>query len=414
MRILFQTDIDFNRKPSSNWTDFDHDVGGNTGNLMFANALQYALSFHDTLVRRLDWPEIPGFVQVEEVDLVVINCANWLRPRYVDFLSDLNLAIGQIDTPVIMIGLGTNVSLSAYRSSSYGSLSMLDKVVKELIANVERTKGRIGVRGKFTQGYFDYLGGSANVVLTGCPSVLQFPDLNVGLLTARSKSDSGAVGYSHNRILDALENNGLVKADYFICQDWAAKFLLFPDELTRSDVRRILALDSHIIELLRERRVKVFTSIGGWLQWVSRRINRHVGGRIHGGLLALHARVPSLFYRHGSRLAEFIELYELPFFDEVNNLEAQTEILREHDWSRTNARFIEMKGKIVEIFNKFGVELNNTERPMDKRLPIEEKNNLSNALSAWWLWVPLLRYKFYRLMVSFFVYRRIRTSAEEI
>lgn len=413
MRILFQTDIDFNRKPPSNFLEFHHDVGGNTGNLMFANALQHALSFHDTLVQRLEWSEIPKFVQEEEVDLVVINCANWLRPRYVNFLSELNLAIGKIETPVIMIGLGANVSLADYKAESYEKLQILDKVVKELIANIERTKGRIGVRGKFTLGYFEHLGGSDNVVLTGCPSVLQFPDLNVGLLNERSKVDRGIVGYSHNIILNAIENNGLSKSDYFICQDWAAKFLLFPEELTRSDVRRILALDSHIIELFRDRRVKVFTGIGGWLHWVSRRINCHVGGRIHGGLLALHAGIPSLFYRHDSRLAEFIDLYKLPFFDEVNNLEAKTEILPGHDWSTTSTRLKEMKDKIINIFSEFGVDLNSTERPIEERLLIEESGALSKALSARWLWLSMLRFKFYRLLVSFLVYHRLQTFVEE-
>jgi len=412
MRILFQTDIDFNRKPSGNFREYHHDVGGNTGNLMFANALQYVLSYHDTLVKRLDWHDIPSFVREKEVDLVVINCANWLRPRYVDFLCDLNQVILQISAPVIMIGLGTNLSLSDYKTSSYQRLHMLDEVVRELAANIEMTKGRIGVRGKFTQGYFEYLGVGKNVVLTGCPSVLQFPELNVGLLTERSEINGAVVGYSHNRILDALGDHSLSKADYFICQDWAAKFLLFPEELTRSDVRRILSLDPHTIELLRGRRVKVFTNIGGWMHWVSTHINRHVGGRIHGGLLALHAGVPSLFYRHDSRLAEFIDLYDLPFFDDLNDLKKQTELLRGHNWVRTNQRLLEMKCKIVEVFLEFGVELKNTERRMDDVLPITETNTLSNALSSWWLWLPMLRFKFYRIVAAFFVYNRIKNFEE--
>lgn len=411
MRILFQSDVDYNKKPAKTFVEFCHDVGDNTGNLMFANAIQHALSSNETFTRRLNWEQVPEFIWKEKIDVLVINCANWLRPRYLNFLKSINKAITQIDVPVIMIGLGTNLSLSEYQDKSYKSLRKIDQTVKELTHNVERTRGKIGVRGKFTQGYFKHLGVGKNVELTGCPSILQFPELNIDLLKLRSKTNNGAIAYSHNQILDAWGSHILNNSTaYFICQDWAAKYLLFPGELTRSEIRGVLALDANKLNLFKSRKIKIFTSIGGWLHWLNQNIDLYIGGRIHGGLVALHAGVPAMFYRHDSRLAEFIDLYKLPYFDEATDLDETIAILQGHDWTATNSRLNEMRDRIIDLFQQCGVELIKTARHLDRELPLEESAKLSRALSAWWIVPSFLRYRLIRVIISFFAFTRIQNS----
>lgn len=408
MKILFQTSIDYRAFRHDQLQHYIDDVGQNTGNLMFTTAMQWMLeqSGEEVLIEHVPWDELPSKIDRNSITHLIINCSNWVRPSNLTLLKIVVDACKSISCPIYFIGLGVNASLVEYEKTEFGSLEILDPIVKELIATVERSGGAIGVRGHYSKAYFDSVYMSDSTRVTGCPSICQFGSFPTTIHNPLPKI-LGSIALNGQHLFDKISHLKFNASSVeFICQDWAIAPLLFPEHMMKSDWRRMLDLNAANLQMFAQEKVKIYDSIDAWSEHLTQKVDCVVGTRIHGGLIALFSGVPALFLNWDSRLAELTHLYGLPSL-KFDDWDGSLELLQNYQWDSANTRFNECR-KLFDIFFKdFGLPIRSGVRPNVGKSSTEVKSDMQNyAARAVRIPPALLKNKFSRAFVAEFLRQR--------
>lgn len=296
-------------------------LGLNTGNMMFATALQKVLG----PTEGCDWgATLEAFdprAVAEKHDCIVIAAANWLQPR-LDF-GPLATKIEETGLPCFVIGIGA-------QAGSFNSAPELLDGTKRFLKVVSERSTEIAVRGPFTAEVLESHG-ITNVCVSGCPSLLMASHAPISKISTpiRKIAIAGSRGLPNERIFASKTATQLLSRRF-------SKMLLTDDvefiaqaelpeiEIALSDARydgiRPEWLD--FIERYYEapiadvapalaKKMKVFFNMDDWIDHL-RTVDFVFGTRLHGTIVSLIAGTPALMIVHDSRTREMAEIMNIP------------------------------------------------------------------------------------------------------
>lgn len=188
------------QNPLKEYEPYDSTIkmGGNSGNLLYANGVartlassKNTLSFggfkSHTAANKQEWIDKVN----SQYDHYVMPMANSFREGMTESLKGFTEIIKGLEIPVTVVGIGAQATATSYKNKSFSMASTggrkkldenktneHDRVVLDFcLAVLEKSKS-IGVRGDFTKDYLVYLGIPENKVrVIGCPSLFTWgPD----------------------------------------------------------------------------------------------------------------------------------------------------------------------------------------------------------------------------------------------
>ncbi|MDD6381104.1 MAG: polysaccharide pyruvyl transferase family protein [Lachnospiraceae bacterium] len=321
-------------------TIFEDAIGGNVGNLVYANSVLRALLTDDEVEIVPDhyYAEFGKYSAKdisrinEEFEAYIIPFADAFRKDFIRSMKRMTNFIKRLRIPVIIVGVGV--------SADYGQDIMepmpQDDAVRELVTEVLNRSSVVGVRGESTYRYLtDKLGfPKDSVTVIGCPSMYTFgPDLKL-------KKEVNLTPESKIIITDTR-----YKAPGIYIGDDIQKFLIhvseeYPDftfvpqllrELKEIYIGAPYSRDKNILypanldsPLFKDGRGKFFLNVPTWLDFASK-MDLAVGPRIHGSIAPVLAGTPALAIVKDTRMQELVTYHHLAYvtMDEVH---ADTEL----------------------------------------------------------------------------------------
>lgn len=232
--------------------------------------------------------------------------------------------IRRLKIPVISAAESVLTNSNDYRTDFHRQLPAY--IVDYLRALSEQCVS-IGARGEYSAQVIRNLG-IDNVEPVGCASLMvNGPALPASLLQRKPFEEVReiALGYTNNvygdtSLIGPMLQLAADQGHYFIEQQFSllTKLLYWPKTLTPGDLQRGRSLYqglAHVNRLLQQGRVRYFTHYGLWNDF-SRGLDFMYGSRLHGGIMAINAGVPSYFISQDARLREVCEFYQLPWTTE--------------------------------------------------------------------------------------------------
>jgi Polysaccharide pyruvyl transferase len=304
--------------------------GSNTGNLLF----QYAIKrFLEQLGAKLCYPDLlPDDISpsaIEDCDLIVVPCADFLNPEYA--LVGLWNRLRYCNKPCLPIGLGIGSDRPDVDRLSAETLSVLDYFLKK--------SKRICVRGPATANALYSLGFQEDqVVVTGCFSNFlgNEPELTASYARKLIQIESDNVPFtavSGDRPWKESTNH-LERLLYQIFRRNQNAFYLIQSHTPLVDLARpqysatsAYQLMLYAVDLLDalnpggtyrdliadlEGRYKIWFDAEEWLE-SSKQLSLSLGMRLHGNMVAMQAGVPALWVPHDPRTLELVTTMALPF-----------------------------------------------------------------------------------------------------
>lgn len=295
-------------------------VGANTGNLLFINALVRQVQ-HDkaTFGYGID----VDFVN-QSVDLIVIPAANWLQPG-----TDLTgwwRALRDTTPPIIMAGIGAH-------SLSFEHVPKLRPGTVRFMQMVSDRSKVISTRGHYTTKVLKHYG-FENAVTTGCPSLFthctpDFPEVRqssdfrmsqVAIQATRHAISEDRKIYETGRahIERTLFQAARFSSAHYIFQSEREEVPLVlgraSSELTEQQIENLLFY--YGVGTLDDlggffKRSRVFFEIDEWFAFL-RTMSFSIGSRLHGCIAALTAGTEACLLTHDTRTRELAEFAQLP------------------------------------------------------------------------------------------------------
>lgn len=287
-------------------------TGGNTGNLLFINALSRQVT-HDsaTYSYRLDADKLN-----QTGGLLVIPAANWLGPH--EDLSSWYEALKPIKIPMILVGLGA-------QSTSFDEIPKLKKGTLDFLSLVSERCVSIGVRGQFTADVMSEYGFN-NADVVGCPSLYslckkEFPQGRTKLgdvpkAVLQATRHALHPGVNHGRGILALERE-IFRTSFsreipYIIQSEREELIV---KLDGAEISEAL-LSYYGTESTTELKnyidsMKVFFSVDEWFNYLND-FDLVCGTRLHGCVAGLLAGTRSLLVTHDARTLEVAQFAGIP------------------------------------------------------------------------------------------------------
>ncbi len=293
-------------------------LGGNSGNLLFAEAVHRGLSVSGTDVvanRYAGERQTLSEDRVAEInegyDAFVVPLANAFRPSFVDNLDRLTSLIRRLDMPVVVVGVGVQggPNVTELHERVRGSARAF------LTAVLDRS-AKVGVRGEVTRRCLAALGfGDEHVDVIGCPSLLGADEVDV--IKRRSELDTDspiAVNVTNSqpaagRIADRAASR--YPRLTYVPQSVDELRLLIgepPPSRPGKDTRALIGTDH---QLYREGRVRYFLDARTWHDFMSTQ-QFAFGTRIHGNIAALSVGTPAYLLAIDARTLEIAEYHGIP------------------------------------------------------------------------------------------------------
>ncbi|GAC1342564.1 MAG: polysaccharide pyruvyl transferase family protein [Acetobacteraceae bacterium] len=264
-----------------------------------------------------------------EFDYVFLRGSNYLH-NDMDW-ENAPSVLAKLRIPIIAFGIGA-------QASSKEPL-VLNQATRRVLSLIAERSVSLGVRGSYTADVLWSLG-IRNARVIACPTIFRNndPTLRIDLPPLESVRE---VAYTLRREVDALyaqDLNRYLDLQRQTILDMAARFSL--DVLAQGEVeeKNILWGDAgqrgQAIDKLRKEgwlhgaddpleqiyRSRLFysDSVAEFEQKL-RQKQLVLGYRLHGNLLGLANRVPSVYFTYDSRTAEFAETLQIPSFDVFSN-----------------------------------------------------------------------------------------------
>jgi hypothetical protein len=304
--------------------------GSNTGNLLFQHAIKCFLGQRGA---ELIYPDLlPDDISpsvINNCDLVVVPCADFLNPEY--SLTGLWNRLKNCNKRCLPIGLGIGSDQPDIRRLSSETLSVLDYFLSK--------SPKVCVRGQTTANALYSLGFHEDqVVVTGCFS--------------NFLGNENELNESYSRKLMQIEGNDTPPMAISGDRPWkestnSLERLLY--QVFRKNPNAIYLIQSHmpLVDLTRpqyssvstyqairyavdllealnpfgtlkdltsdlESRYRIWFDAEEWLE-ASKQLTLSIGMRLHGNMVAMQAGVPSLWIPHDPRTTELVATMSLPF-----------------------------------------------------------------------------------------------------
>jgi hypothetical protein len=295
----------------------------NKGNMVIGEAAgrlfdvdrQYSCFLRITRLRSLGWdPERICAAIHQHFDLVVLIMANGIRPNW-DF-ADLADILGILKTNFVVLGLGMQTSLPP-------SLDALPAGSRRFLKLLEQKALLFGVRGHETAAWLQSAG-IRNAKVLGCPSLYLYPDNFLAIRPPQLSAETSAIsaGYlgvqvPRSRILCSLLRD--VAGDYVVQTEilpliQASKNdgTLYNDatgRLNHAVCQKVFG--THAGALPPFRGYWYFQSVDAWRVFCAR-ADYFLGDRLHGGIVAMQAGIPSIMLWNDLRVREIAQLCAIP------------------------------------------------------------------------------------------------------
>jgi hypothetical protein len=337
--------------------------GTNVGNVAFSDSVFRLLSVPGVEVvangystERSPLPEHFDRINAE-FDAFVVPLANAFRVSFRPRLRDLTRAFRKIKVPVIIVGVGTQMSLED--AGTDGTPSDLDDDVRDFMKAVLDRSAKVGVRGDVTRRYLKRLGfGDEHVEVIGCPGVYLLNtdepvEKKVPALTPESLVNLTLSPYVHDfRPFFDRAARDYPNAVYIPQRVEDLQLMLWGREFGASKDPAMPVTIDH--PLYREGRMLFMCDSLTWLRYAATR-EYTIGTRIHGSIMSLAAGTPATLVAHDSRTLELAEYHEIPIkkVPDIAETDTVASIYDEADYTAFNRG----KGPRFKILTDF-LELN--------------------------------------------------------
>jgi len=222
--------------------------------------------------------------------------SGWYFDRVTDFLRKLTIPV---------ISANESIFINEYDYPRDLARRLSPQAVRYL-RTVGEMSPMVGTRGEFSAEVLRQLG-LTNVEAIGCPSMfVNGPALPPSLLQRKPFGDvrEVALGYTNNALgaeslIGAMLALAAEQGYWFIEQHLSVltKILYWPGKITAADLvqaHRIYQGFAGIRALLKSRKVRYFTSIKLWMEFM-KRMDFVFGSRLHGGIMGVTSGVPTYF-----------------------------------------------------------------------------------------------------------------------
>jgi len=260
-----------------------------------------------------------------EFDYCFLRGSNYIHGEMV--WDNAVSVLERLKIPILAFGIGA-------QAPARGPL-VLSEDTKRILHIISHKSASIGVRGMYTAEVLWNLG-IKNVRIIGCPTLFRNndPDLRIDLppldevkrvaFTLR-REVSGAYARDIARYLAVQRQSILSLADRYDLTIAAQgeieekKVVMGTPEQREQAISQLIAQgwftgpDDRLIDLYR---TKLFYSdvVADYEQLV-RREDLVLGYRLHGNLMALANRIPSIYFSYDSRTSEFVDTLQIPSYD---------------------------------------------------------------------------------------------------
>lgn len=339
-------------------------MGGNSGNLLYANGVARALSARANTVRyggftthRLDDPA--EFIREtnDKYDHYVMPMSNMFRASFTANLKAMTRIVRDLDMPVTIVGAGAQTTADAAENDEFrmgrtgrtktqaeDAAKRHNDAVREFCEAILEKSHSMGVRGEFTQKYLVSLGlPEERIRVIGCPSIFTWgPEHRVEKKVAAlgpKSSISMNIDYrvpGIERVIDA--NMAQYRNLTSPSQDAKSARMIITGE-DQYDLSTVnLGTPVHTGHpLFARRNVIYYPNPWGWIESFKSE-DFAFGTRLHGNIAAILAGTPAHILAHDSRTLELADYHAMPYtrYDKDGAVPLAEDLYQDTDYSRFN------------------------------------------------------------------------------
>lgn len=323
-------------------------LGGNTGNMVFVNAVKEQIPFC-----KEDW--IREGAELTDAYIYVLPCSNFLHVsnRWIEPLVDI---IEKYPIKIILAGLGAQAGLQE-GTKAVDRLSKKQRRFFEIIA--ERCKS-IGVRGEYTAECLARLG-IKNSSIIGCPSIYQNLDTDYGKIGKPSFHKTlVTITPARKRTSQILEWGMRVNADWIMQSKDEMIPLFSSNKWIRSmqKERRYPKIPMEELEKYQYSKARIFWDFERWNAFIKNGgYTFSFGLRFHGNMMALRNGVPTLWFVHDMRTRELADTLKIPAIRQTDRIKDPEELLEKCDYSEFRNQYLKMREKYIDFLHENEIDI---------------------------------------------------------
>ena len=341
-------------------------MGGNSGNLLYSNAVQRGLSVEQntitaggfaahTLDDASDWIAKAN----RRFDRYVVPMSNAFRYGFSQGLERMTTIVRGLDMPVTVVGVGAQTTADAaeagnddFRMGKTGSawapsasdVERHDGVVRNFVEAVLEKSATIGVRGEVTKRYLESIGiDGGRVDVIGCPSLYTWgPDLRITKRVEQLKANSKIsmnVDFRVKGIGEIIEKNAAMYRNMTspVQDSKSARMIITGQDQFDMAKRDPLTPIHREHVLYQTRRLVYYPNPWGWIESMKSQ-DFAFGNRLHGNISALLAGTPVHLIAHDSRTVELAEYHAIPhtLITDFDEAPSAAELFAQADYTRFN------------------------------------------------------------------------------
>lgn len=293
------------------------ELGNNTGNLVYAEAMREQLDYDIEA-----WlPEKWARSRLGKGNITSIMPASNFVSDYATWCENLIPALEDTDMKFTFAGLGAQASFEETPKDVVAKLSDRQKYFFRLVSE---HAVQIGVRGEFTAECLNLLG-IFNVEVIGCPSFYQYKEKYPILPEPTSEK----ILYTADCTKEKIYSLAGKTDSYLICQN-------YEDSAGKGTI---------------------FYDFGEWNNYiVNSQFTFAFGSRFHGNMMALRNKIPTLWIVHDWRTLELVQYLGLPYvnyydkkFQKVKYIQ---ELMEYCDYEKVYERYPQLNERYSEFIRK--------------------------------------------------------------
>lgn len=356
-------------------------IGGNQGNLLYQFAAYRALVRDDVSLQTISYGKFQkGDVQERadwinaECDHLVLPLSSSFRLQNMETLDRWADLVERLTIPVTVVGIGAQLRLEDVRAGTYlparvtgvtasaAEIEQHESAARRFVSAVLDRSQSIGVRGRITKGYLEYLGFPADRIdVIGCPSLFtwgpefRMPEERVRL-TRRSRI---SLSFDHRieQSADLLDRTiARYKRSTVYMQEKLGAQMVITGEETRPDWTgdpRFPLQTTH--PTFGQHRMVYHPTAWSWIRHLEDQ-DFALGPRLHGTVAATLAGTSAHLLVHDSRTLEIAEHHGLPhtLTDDLGSVSA-ADLAARQDYSTFNASYPELFGRFTDFLARNGL-----------------------------------------------------------
>lgn len=335
-------------------------AGGNTGNIIFTEAMKEYLDYKSEI-----WLNARALSTVKNPS-VIIPSANFIRVGEESLFEAIIRFLNQTDCPVTMAGLGAQAKTGTKPSELVKEISLVQ--VKALKMISERAKV-IGVRGEFTAECLNLLG-IHNLKIIGCPSFY-----------FREKDSVYPINLNHTQVtISPMSRNDNLLLDKAMQWDsiWIMQMLTELPQIAqtvdlniknRSLIQKTYLCSPSKVDRIwqyMKERSKIYFDYDEWKSiYKYERIGFAYGSRFHGNMMAFRNGIPALWITHDIRTEELVKTLHLPNinFETFRDIDTLDQLIKYCDYTECFKYSKSLHQQYIDFLNENNIKLKRNAPP---------------------------------------------------